>query len=241
MNIQNYILNATQQLSVFYGQAHAQVVAWWLLEHVTSKNKAQLLVTQELLSNKEVMLIEQFIKELTVDHKPLQYILGSVDFGPLTLSVAPPTLIPRPETENWVFDLLQKLAPLKNEKLTILDMCTGTGAIGLWLCKALPNARVYAVDIAESALQLAKHNAHINKISNITFMQSDLFGALPQDIKFDLIVSNPPYIADNEWQELEPHVKNWEDKGALVASNNGLFLIEHIIKNSLNFLKKILY
>lgn len=238
MNIQNYILNVTEQLSDFYKKDHAQVVAWWLLEHVTSKNKAQLLVTQELLSDEQKVMLAVFIKELIVDHKPLQYILGSVDFGPLTLSVAPPTLIPRPETENWVFDLLQNLAPFKNEKLTLLDMCTGSGAIGLWLSKALPNAHVYAVDIAESALQLAKHNAQTNNISNITFIQSDLFDALPQDIKFDLIVSNPPYIADNEWQALEPHVKNWEDKGALVASNNGLFLIEQIIKNAQKFLKK---
>lgn len=238
MNIQNYKHNLIQQLAVFYGKDHAQAIAWWFLEHATGKNKAQLLVAKDLLSDKEQLLIEQFVKELTVEHKPLQYILGSVDFGPLTLSVVPPTLIPRPETESWVFDLLQKLAPFNNEKLTILDMCTGSGAIGLWLSKALPNAHVYAVDSAESALQLAKHNAHINKITNITFMQSDLFSALPKDITFDLIVSNPPYIDEKEWQTLEPHVKDWEDKGALVASNNGLFLIEQIIKNSLKFLKK---
>lgn len=238
MKIQKQIQDSIEKLSSLYNKEHAPIVAWWILEHVTGKNKAQLLVSQKALTDQQQELIEDILKELIVEHKPLQYILGFVDFGPLTLSVAPPTLIPRPETENWVFDVVQKLAPLRNKKLTILDMCTGTGAIGLWLSKALPHAHVYVVDISESALQLALKNAHINNISNITFIQSDLFNALPKDISFDLIVSNPPYIADVEWQTLEPQVKNWEDKKALVAENNGLFLIEQIINNAHNFLEK---
>ncbi len=237
MNIQNYIKILAEELSSLYEKEHSLIVAWWLIESVTGKNKVQLLCSKNLLTDFHKIILARHIKELVHDHKPLQYILGDVHFGPLTITVAPPTLIPRPETEEWVANLIQDLAAVKEKNITILDMCTGTGCIGLWIAQALPQAHIYAVDIDQKALNLAQTNAQNNKITNITFIESDLFGNISKNLKFDLIVSNPPYIAYEEWLNLDQNVKNWEDKKALVAHDNGLALIEKLIKEASQFLK----
>ena len=104
------------------------------------------------------------------------------------------------------------------------------------LAQALPSAQIYALDIANSALELAQKNAELNQIKNITFLQSDLFSNLPADIKFDLIVSNPPYI--DPAVQLDQSVAAWEDHGALFAPDHGLQIIEQIIQQAKNYLKK---
>ncbi len=236
--LHDFIQELSQQLTSLYSPEHAKTVALWLLETTTKKTHAQLLGLKHLeLSDAEVALLQESIDKLVHKNYPLQYILGSVPFGPLDLVVAPPTLIPRPETEEWCAALLQELQLFAHLPLTILDMCTGSGCIGLWLAHALPKAQVYAVDISQQALELAKKNAEHNKIKNITFVESNLFANL-QNLSFDCIISNPPYIANTEWVTLEPVVKNWEDKNALVADDDGLFLIKQIIKQAQSHLKK---
>ena len=133
--------------------------------------------------------------------------------------------------------LTKKLQKLTNQKITILDLCTGTGCIAIALAKSLPQAHIFASDIADHAVQLAQRNAVHNKTSNVTVLKSDLFNAIPKNLKFDLIVSNPPYIDLDAWQELDPSVKNWEDKQALVALDHGLNIIAQIIQLAPSFLK----
>lgn len=210
--------------------------AWWLLEFVTGKNRAQLQFSDTQLTPQEQEKLATYIQEISVHHKPLAYILGWVPFLDLKLIVTPPTLIPRPETEFWVEQLIAMIKNSGIEKLTILDIGTGSGCIALSLAHALPQSQVYAVDIAQSALALAQKNALQNNISNVTFIQSDLFSNLPTNLQFDLIVSNPPYI--DPAAKLDASVLDWEDHDALFASNHGLQIIEQIMMQTKNHLKR---
>jgi release factor glutamine methyltransferase len=239
-NVYLIIKEITHHLEPHYqSSAHAQTVAWWLLERLTQKNKLEL-VTQIVvnLEAKSIIQLNTWISQHINDKYPLHYILGSLPFGPLEIKVEPPTLIPRPETEEWVESLITTLEPVKKEKLVLLDMCTGSGCIGLSLAYAFPNATVYAIDISDSALSLAQKNAAHNNIKNIIFLKSDLFHALQKSIQFDLIVSNPPYIAPEDWHTLSKTIQKWEDRGALIAQNKGLKIISQLITQAPKFINQ---
>lgn len=225
-------------LKKLYTDDHAQVVAWWLLEKVTKKTKALLLISSDSLSENQEITLKEWEDLLLIKQYPLQYILETVPFGPLELFVESPILIPRPETEAWCSDVIEMLLPYKNEHLTLLDMCSGSGCIGLWIASTFPNATVYGVDISEQAINLARKNAQHNNVKNIIFIHSDLFTNIPKNITYDIIIANPPYITEQEWLHLEPQVKEWEDKKALVADDNGLALYQKITTQSLHFLNK---
>lgn len=212
---------------------HAHTAAWWLLEKLTQQSKLELMAQTTIeMSTKDIAQLNAWISQHLDDDYPLHYVLGSVPFGPLTISVESPTLIPRPETEEWLATCLANLGPVKYENLTILDMGTGSGCIALWLAKELPNATIYAVDISEKALGLAQKNAQQNNISNIVFVKSNLFDLLPRDIKFDCIFSNPPYIAPEDWNNLSPTIRKWEDRNALIARNKGLEILTQLVAHA---------
>lgn len=224
---------------MYESSTHAQIVAWWFLEGVTKKSRTQLIIEYTIsLSDTQARQLESWIHAHTVEHHPLQYLLGAVPFGPLEILVEAPTLIPRPETEEWCSQLITTLIPLLNTPLRILDMCTGSGCIALWLAHALPHATVYGIDISDAALTLAQKNAKHNKLNNVRFLKSDLFDVLNQEAPFDLIVSNPPYINPDVWHELSPMVSRWEDRAALVAANQGLEIIKKIVRIAPSFLTK---
>lgn len=163
--------------------------------------------------------------------EPIAYILGRQDFWTLTLEVAPCTLIPRADTERLVEVALE----LASDAKSILDLGTGTGAIALALAKELPEAAVQGLDFQTEAVQLARRNATRNNIQNINFVQSDWFNSLSSASKFELIVSNPPYIDPHD-HHLEQGDVRFEPKTALVAENQGLADIDHIIKQAVSFL-----
>lgn len=213
--------------------------AWWLLEKATGLNRAQLLARDTLEYTAHIKdTLDTMVRDLTHQNKPLAYILGTVPFGDLTLHVQPPTLIPRHETEEWVLHLAKKLQQTAaHEKLAILDLCTGSGCIALTLAAHLPHAHVWAVDIAPEALELAQKNAALNGIHNITLLNSDLFSALAPDMRFDLIVANPPYISHNVWETLDTSVTQWEDYRALVATKEGAAILGAIIKEAPSWLR----
>lgn len=210
--------------------------AWWLLEFVTNKSQTWLMTNKYDLSSTQQDALDNHIYEIGTLHKPLAYILGFVPFLDLEIMVKSPILIPRPETENWVDQLIVMLQASTTQDFTILDIGTGTGCIALSLAKAFPAAKVYAVDINPQALELAKNNAIKNNICNIIFIESDLFKAVPDDLIFDLIVSNPPYI--NPSAQLDPSVANWEDHGALFADHEGMNIIDQICKQAPSRLAK---
>lgn len=211
--------------------------AWWMLEAITKQHKAYLLAHKTIdLTVQQQQALNNWIHQQVHQHMPLQYLLGSVPFGDLEILVEPPILIPRPETEEWCMNLIEQLKRIQNTSLTILDLCSGSGCIGLALAQALPASHVYAIDIAQQAIQLGMVNAQHNAIQNITFINSDLFTQAP-NITFDLIVSNPPYIPTEEWQELDLSVTKWEDPHALIADDHGLKIIKQIITQAPRYLK----
>ena len=211
--------------------------AWWILEHITKQNKEQLLLLDKThLTEAQNNTIENWINKLTHESIPLSYLLETVPFGNLTIKVTPPILIPRPETEEWVSNVIQTLHPFKKEIKTILDIGTGSGCIALSLAKAFDTAHVTAIDINPQALKLAKQNAKYNELKNISFIESNLFDNI-KDQTFDLIVSNPPYIDPAHKDNMSPTVTKWEDHQALFTDNKGLNIIKQILeqaKNNLN-------
>lgn len=239
MHINALVAQIAAQLEpVYHDKQASHDAAWLLLEHCTKLSKTAL-ITQAIaqLSPEQTDMLKAALNKITHEHMPLQYILGTVPFLDLTITVRPPTLIPRPETEEWCALLIESLKLYANKKLTILDLCTGSGCIALALAKAFPHSTVYATDISAEALELAAYNAQQNNIFNVQFVQADLYANLPNNITFDLIVANPPYISEHEWDTVEPSVKQWEDLQALVAAQDGYALIARIIQDAPQFLR----
>ena len=220
---------AQQLCSSLVSEHLAEQEAWWMVEAITGRSKSALCAMHELmLSPAQQELLDDWIRQRIEDKKPLQYILGSVPFCDLSLRVRPPVLIPRPETEEWVTWLIDVLKQRCQQPLRILDLCSGSGCIALALAHHFPQATVVGVDINPEAIALALENRALSALHNVSFVQSDLYQNLG-DASFDLIVSNPPYISEAEYEYLTDDVKQWEDRRALVADDNGMHLYSRII------------
>jgi len=164
--------------------------------------------------------------------EPLQYIEGTVPFGPVELHVDHRVLIPRPETE-YLFELVTAMA---REPRVIVDLCTGSGNLALGLARTFPAADVYAVDLSEAAVSVAEHNAAYNGL-NVAILAGDLFDALPSEIrgKVDVLVSNPPYLAAGELADLPVDVLA-EPEMALVAGEQGDEVLARIAASAVDWL-----
>lgn len=208
--------------------------AIWLLEHICQEKYTTLLIKN--LTPEQELLLTTYLDQIKKENKPLAYIIGWVPFLNLKINVRPPILIPRPETEEWVNQIIKRLSAHKDEIKKILDVGTGSGVIGLSLAQAFPQANVVALDINDQALQLAKENSKNNTLNNITFIKSNLFEKL-ENQKFDLIVSNPPYIPENVSPSLDTSVLNWEDPDALFSGKEGLDLITKLLEKSYNHIR----
>lgn len=175
--------------------------------------------------------INDAIKRLNMG-EPVQYIVGDVDFYGNIIKVNKNVLIPRRETEELAEKVLKRIQVF--DKPVIADIGTGSGAIAITLAKKL-NTLVYASDISLKALEVAKENVAINK-ANVTFFEGDMLKPyIKNNIKLDVIVSNPPYIKEDE--KIEDIVKNNEPHLALYAKNNGLEFYDSILKNASYVLK----
>lgn len=168
--------------------------------------------------------------------EPVAYIVGKRDFWTLSLFTSSHTLIPRPDTEVLVEQVLNWANENERKNLAICDLGTGTGAIALALASELPQASVTGVDFQTEAVKLATRNAQANGISNARFLQSDWFHSL-KDHTFDIIVSNPPYIEETSPYLNEGDVR-FEPKTALTSGLDGLNDIKHIINAAPQFLNK---
>ncbi|KIK91627.1 hypothetical protein PAXRUDRAFT_621078 [Paxillus rubicundulus Ve08.2h10] len=163
--------------------------------------------------------------------EPLQYVLGTTPFGPLNLLTRPPTLIPRPETEDWALRVANTHSPSEGSPVSLLDLCTGSGCIPLLLCHLWPpgSTRAFGVDISPEAIRLATDNAaRCNIETHITSNLRNVFTPVLGDLHdpdlihlleppFDVVTSNPPYIPKREYDELPPSVKDYEDPRALLG------------------------
>ncbi|HMP72701.1 MAG TPA: peptide chain release factor N(5)-glutamine methyltransferase [Kiritimatiellia bacterium] len=169
--------------------------------------------------------------------EPLAYVLGTAPFRSFTLAVSPAVLIPRPETEHLIDLVLADPALKNNPRPSILDIGTGSGCIALALAAARPEARVIATDLSPDALDLARANAASLRLDHrIQFLHASRCGPLPLE-SIDLIVSNPPYISENEWTRLDPCVRDFEPKLALAAGSDGLDLFRQILPEAYRVLR----
>ena len=204
-----------------------------LLAHVLRCDQAALLTHPErLLSPDESDQLESFLKRRLAS-EPMQYITGAQEFFGLLFEVTPDVLIPRPETEHLVEAALEHIAPEANAR--IVDVGTGSGAIAVSLAHARPHSHVTAVDLSPAALEVARSNAQRHGVlDRVTFLQSNLLAAV-HGADFDLVVSNPPYIAEGEVLELQ--VSNYEPQSALYAGPTGLEVYERLIPEARKVLK----
>ena len=175
--------------------------------------------------------IEDAIERLN-NGEPVQYIVGNVDFYNYNFIVNKNVLIPRFETEELVDRTIKKAKEYFDGKVDILDIGTGSGAIAITLSKEL-DSNVIATDISKEALEVAKENA-IKNNAKVEFINTSIYNGIND--KFDIVISNPPYISYNE--EIEEIVKNNEPNIALYADNNGLYFYEEILKNIKPILKE---
>ena len=185
---------------------------------------------QQEVTEEEKQFVEEIYQQLTA-HKPAQYIIGHADFFGMQLKVDERVLIPRPETEELV-ELI--LAENPEENLKVLDIGTGSGVIALALAKNRPDWLVTAADISQDALDLAIDNAR-NQNLNIFFKKSDCFAEISE--KYDIIVSNPPYISREDESEIGLNVLHSEPHLALFADEDGLAIYRRIAEDAKDYLK----
>ncbi len=187
-------------------------------------------IDEELLINKYGSL--EAIKDKLDSNYPIQYLIGYVDFYGYRINVDERALIPRFETEGLIELVINTINKHNIKVNDIFDIGTGSGCIDVVLSKKLNNANISTIDISSDALSLAKENYKLNNIDNIEVINNDIFEYNPTK-KYDLIISNPPYVAYDE--EVDKETK-YEPQNAIFADNKGLVFYEHIIKESVNWI-----
>ena len=183
--------------------------------------------------DKYFSLIEKHIKE----DVPLSHLAGFEYFYDRKFKVTKDVLSPRMETEELIYKVIEYIKSINKNNIKILDLCTGSGIIGITLRKELESKslEVVASDISEEALKVAKENAIMNE-AEVKFIQSDIFENINE--KFDIIVSNPPYIAYNDKITMEDNVLNYDPHLALFAEEDGMYFYREIVENAKEYLEE---
>lgn len=217
-----------------YGHDEANALIMILFEHHFKINRIDIALNPDLcLNNQEYAIIEKSVEEL-LTNRPVQYITGETEFCGMRFSVNENVLIPRPETEELVSLILSAdSGQLTTGKINVLDIGTGSGCIAISLAKSLKDCVVTAVDISDKALEVAKKNARANE-ADVRFVMDDILS--PQsteltDNKFDIIVSNPPYVCDSEKRDMRANVLDFEPSTALFVSDDDPLLFYREIVN----------
>ncbi|NOY76933.1 MAG: peptide chain release factor N(5)-glutamine methyltransferase [Calditrichaeota bacterium] len=202
----------------------ARLNAERLLSRVLGLNRVQLyLQFENILTQDQLDSFRESVKR-RLNNEPLQYILGETEFMSLPFKLSPSVLIPRPDTEILVEQVLENTP--QNMEITILDIGTGSGNIAVSLAHYLPQSRIVAVDISQEAIDVARENAELNRVNDrIRFIREDVFdGSFIMKLgnRFDRVVSNPPYISETEFYTLPEEVRNFEPHIALRDGADGL-------------------
>ncbi len=233
MQIKDVIRKGMIELKV-NGIQEPNLKARLLMQHILNKPRQYLLVHDtDMLTLRQEVNYFKAIKKL-IQGIPLQHITNMQEFMKLNFFVSQDVLIPRPDTEILVEEVIAIAKKIGARK--ILDLCTGSGAIAVSLAKYIEDSDITATDISEKALSVAKLNAKNNEVENkITFIKSDLFQEIPKE-KYDIIVSNPPYIRKEEINNLDREVKK-EPYIALDGGYDGLNFYRKIIHSADEYLK----
>lgn len=245
MNYRQWLADATQRLSQANPNENAKIDALVLLQHATGRSRTQILAFEETQIDEKMSADLIALLARRLKGEPIAYILGEKEFWSLPLNVSVDTLIPRPDTEILVekaLDIALEKLYKKTSPLRILDLGTGTGAIALALTSELTprcqkqgvQLEIIGVDFMPNAVLLAKSNAVKNQL-NAIFLQSHWFEKVTG--KFDIIVSNPPYIDPND-VHLSRGDLRFEPRSALVAEEQGYADLRHIIEQAPHYLKE---
>lgn len=218
MNLAELSITYQQKLQKLYDEEEIQSLFLLVVNHLLGYGKARYIIEKQTSLSEDVYLKFEEILLLISNGKPVQYVIGETEFYGLPFKVNPSVLIPRPETEELVDWILNDQEIIKQSG-NVIDIGTGSGCIAISLKKHLSQAHVFAMDISKEALETAKGNALINQVE-VGFMHGDILHPLSVDFpKFDIIVSNPPYITENEKQEMHQNVLAHEPHTALFVSN----------------------
>ena len=219
-------------------QGKEESLARFLLMYILDENSQQFTnnISEQLSKEKEELyfsLIDKHIEK----NVPLSHLAGFEYFYDRKFKVTKDVLSPRMETEELIYKVIEYIKSINKNNIKILDLCTGSGIIGITLRKELEfkSLEVVASDISEEALKVAKENAIMNK-AEVKFIQSDIFENINE--KFDIIVSNPPYIAYNDKITMEDNVLNYDPHLALFAEEDGMYFYREIIENAKEYLEE---
>ncbi|MFN8324706.1 peptide chain release factor N(5)-glutamine methyltransferase [Flavobacterium sp.] len=237
MLIKEYKQYFIKELLAIYDEVEAESFFYLTLEKFHRLRRIDLALQPNLqIGENEVEKWKSVLTDLK-KQKPIQYILGETQFYGLPFLVNKDVLIPRPETEELVELILAESRKSKVESLRILDIGTGSGCIPISLKKNLPDAEVFAVDVSENALEVAKENAKLNGVE-VNFIKINILETEDLDQQFDIIVSNPPYVRMLEKEEIKPNVLEFEPHLALFVEDNDPLLfyrkIAQLAKKNLN-------
>lgn len=203
-----------------------------LLSHVLKIPRIELyLQFDKPLVEEELSLMREYLKR-RLKGEPVQYICGSTDFLSCHIQVTQDVLIPRPETEILVDRVIKELP---KDSVEVWDLCTGSGCIGIAVKKKRPDCRVALVDIFPKALEVAKRNANVNRV-DVEIVQGDLLTPLAGR-RGDVVICNPPYISEVGYNQLDPEVREWEPKIALVGGETGFEFYERLAADLPRYLK----
>ena len=230
MNIDEFRIDFRQQLAGMYEPEEVENLCFLTLEYVMKMNRVEVSLSRKMdISTSSLTQLNEVASRLSLS-EPIQYIIGSTEFYGMEFQVNPATLIPRPETEElveWIVNDTKKLAISsqrdieKNitEKVTILDIGTGSGCIAISLAKNISNAHVEAIDISQDALATAYQNANKNE-ADVTFYNQNILEVDTLEKRYNIIVSNPPYVRMLEKKEMRDNVLSNEPDSALFVSDD---------------------
>lgn len=219
MILKEYKNEFIQKLETIYDLQEIESFFYIITEFLHQKKRIDLALEPNFSINAiEVEKWNAIIAQLKQE-KPIQYILGETEFYGLRFLVNENTLIPRPETEELVDLILNENSKNKIPNLKILDVGTGSGCIAISLAKNLPEAKVFALDVSEKALETAKKNAEMNKVE-VEFLHQSILETEDLKQQFDIVVSNPPYVRNLEKQEIKKNVLEYEPHLALFVEDN---------------------
>lgn len=214
--------------------------AEFLLSHILQISRIQLYTNfDQPVEKQELDRLHDMVKRAG-EKEPVAYLTGKTEFYSLPIYLNRSCLIPRPETELLVESAIEFLRTRTGTQLA-LDLCAGCACVAIAIAKNVPDARIIATDISQDALSIAAKNIETHNLKQrIQLLHGDLFepvASQSEKAKFDLIVSNPPYVSDSEFEALDKNIKDYEPRSALLAGTDGLDVYRRICKNAGDFLK----
>lgn len=249
MTIKQYRAHFNKSIKHLYPTSEIDSFFFLILEEYIGFKRIDIVLKSDFYINQESLNLMQVATKQLEQEIPIQYIIGKTEFFGLPFNINKEVLIPRPETEELVEQVIKEVSLIKtyntasneatNEKqITILDIGTGSGCIAISLKKQLPGSKISAIDVSDKALRVAKKNAALNKV-NINFIHLDILKTNNLDKLYDVIVSNPPYVRELEKKEMKNNVLNNEPHLALFVDNkNPLLFYNKIAELANKFLTK---